>query len=124
MEKFNPSELANLVMILKIFENQPHNLAQFLVENQALTTSFRRKLKDSQALSKMSKQGFDFEDLYFSNIEEMKIYYESLLDHEDNNLEELVQEIQEKLKTALFYEDYEAAIRYRDHLKKIKRKKS
>lgn len=124
MEKFNQSEIANLVMILKIFDGQPHNLVQFLIENNAITPSFRKKLKDSQSLSRMSKNGFSFEELNFSNIEEMKAYYESLLNDENGVLEDMIVEIQEKLKNSLLYEDYESAIRYRDHLKKLKKKKN
>jgi excinuclease UvrABC helicase subunit UvrB len=123
MEKFNSSELANLVMILKIFNDQPHNLAHFLMENGAITSSFRKKLKDSQSLSRITKDGFDFENLHFSSIEEMKNYYESLLDNESGSYDDIINDLTEKLKRALLFEDYEAAIRYRDHLKKIKKKK-
>lgn len=123
MDKFNQSEVANLVMILKIFNDQPHNLAQFLLENNAITSVFRKKLKDSQSLSKMSKSGFNFEEFNFNNIEQMKNYYESLLSDDNGSIEDAIVDINDKLKNALLLEDYESAIRYRDRLKKLKKKK-
>ena len=80
MEPYNPSELSNLVMILKLFNDQPHHLAVFLSENMAFTKEFRNKIKDSQTLSKLKKGGFTHENLHFNNIEDMKRYFDSLLD--------------------------------------------
>lgn len=123
MKKYNSAEIANLIMILKLFEGQPHHLANFLIENGGLTESFRQKIKDSQNLSKLASNGFDWEKMYFSSIEEMKNYFESLLEIEGEDINETINNLESKLKIALQNEDYESAIRYRDHLKKLKRKK-
>lgn len=122
MEKFNQAEIANLVVILKIFEGQPHHLAHFLIENNAITLNFRQNLQDSQSILKIKNDGFDYENLHFNNIEEMKNYFESLLNIESSNIEKTIIDFKLKLKEALDSEDYESAIRYRDYIKRISKK--
>jgi hypothetical protein len=116
------SEYENLLIVLKLFQNRPHHLTKFLIENKALNSDFLSKLSDSDKLSDMSKNGIKDNHLHFNTISEMKKYYSSLIDDLENlkrkkTKEELTEELNEKLKFAIESENYEEASRIRDYMK-------
>jgi hypothetical protein len=116
------SEYENLLIVLKLFQNRPHHLTKFLIENKALNSDFLSKLSDSDKLSDMSKNGIKDYHLHFNTISEMKKYYSSLIDDLENlkrkkTKEELTEELNEKLKFAIESENYEEASRIRDYMK-------
>lgn len=116
------SEYENLLMILKLFQNRPHHLTKFLLDNKALNSDFLKKISESDRLSEMAKGGIKENHLHFSDISEMKKYYQSLLfDLNDlknkKNIEELTLELNEKLKKCIEIEDFEEASRIRDYMR-------
>ena len=118
----NSESYQNLLVVLKLFQNRPHHLTSFLIENKALNSDFLEKISDSQKLSNMAKNGIKDNFLHFNSISEMKKYYQSLLDDLENlkNLktkEELELELNEKLQKAIQTENYEEASRIRDYMK-------
>ena len=118
------SEYENLLVVLKLFQNRPHHLTKFLIENKALNSEFLSKISDSDKLSDMAKNGIKDNYLHFNTISEMKKYYSSLVDDLENlkrkkTKEELTEELNQKLKEAIESEKYEEASRIRDYMKKI-----
>jgi cysteinyl-tRNA synthetase len=116
------SEYENLLVVLKLFQNRPHHLTKFLIENKAINSDFLSKISDSDKLSDMAKNGIKDNYLHFNTISEMKRYYSSLLDDLENlkrkkTKEELTMELNQKLKDAIEKENYEEASRIRDYMK-------
>jgi len=116
------SEYENLLVVLKLFQNRPHHLTKFLIENKAINSDFLSKISDSDKLSDMAKNGIKDNYLHFNTISEMKKYYSSLLDDLENlkrkkTKEELTMELNQKLKDAIEKENYEEASRIRDYMK-------
>ena len=116
------SEYENLLVVLKLFQNRPHHLTKFLIENKAINPDFLSKISDSDKLSDMAKNGIKDNFLHFNTISEMKRYYSSLIDDLENlkrkkTKEELSIEINQKLKDAIEKENYEEASRIRDYMK-------
>jgi|APCry1669189665_1035243.scaffolds.fasta_scaffold01239_7 hypothetical protein len=112
----------NLLIVLKLFQNRPHHLSKFLIENKALNPDFLEKITDSDKLSDMAKNGIKDNYLHFNSISEMKNYYTSLIDDLENlkkkkTKEELEIELNQKLKLAIEREDYDAASRIRDYMR-------
>lgn len=111
----------NLLVVLKLFQNRPHHLTKFLIENEALNSKFLEKINDSEKLSEMSELGIKDNILHFNSITEMREYYKSLMDDlehlkERKTKEELEVELNHKLKSALMNENYEEAARIRDYM--------
>ena len=116
------SEYENLLVVLKLFQNRPHHLTKFLIENKAINSDFLSKISDSDKLSDMAKNGIKDNYPHFNTISEMKKYYSSLLDDLENlkrkkTKEELTMELNQKLKDAIEKENYEEASRIRDYMK-------
>ena len=112
----------NLLIVLKLFQNRPHHLSKFLIENNALNPEFLDKITDSDKLSDMAQNGIKDNYLHFNSISEMKKYYSSLIDDLENlkkkkTKEELEIEINQKLKSAIERENYEEASRIRDYMR-------
>ena len=112
----------NLLIVLKLFQNRPHHLSKFLIENNALNPDFLDKITDSDKLSDMAQNGIKDNYLHFNSISEMKKYYSSLIDDLENlkkkkTKEELEIEINQKLKSAIERENYEEASRIRDYMR-------
>lgn len=112
----------NLLVVLRLFQNRPHHLTKFLIDNNALNSDFLNKIKDSDKLSNMAINGIKDNYLHFNSIEEMKKYYSSLIDDLENlklkkTKEELEISLNDKLSMAIQREDYEEASRIRDYMK-------
>jgi hypothetical protein len=112
----------NLLIVLKLFQNRPHHLSKFLIENKALNSDFLEKITDSDKLSDMAENGIKDNYLHFNSISEMKKYYSSLIDDLENlrkkkSKEELEIDVNQKLKSAIEREDYEDATRIRDYMR-------
>ena len=112
----------NLLIVLKLFQNRPHHLSKFLIENNALNPEFLDKITDSDRLSDMAENGIKDNYLHFNSISEMKDYYKSLIDDLENlkrkkTKEELEIEVNRKLIIAIEREDYDSASRIRDYMR-------
>ena len=73
----------NLIVVLKLFQNRPHHLSKFLIDNKALNPEFLSKIADSEKLSEIAENGIKDNFLHFNSISEMKRYYTSLIDDLD-----------------------------------------
>ena len=62
------NEYENLLVVLKLFQNRPHHLTKFLIENKALNYDFLSKISDSDNLSDMAKNGIKDNHLHFNTI--------------------------------------------------------
>ncbi len=112
----------NLLVVLKIFQNRPHHLSNFLLENGALTNDFLNKISNSDKLSEIANTGVKDNFLHFNSISEMKSYYTSLIDDLDGlgkkkSKEEVAIHLNEKLQNAIDREDYDEASRIRDYMR-------
>ena len=112
----------NLLIVLKLFQNRPHHLSKFLIENNALNPEFLDKITDSDRLSDMAENCIIDNYLHFNSISEMKDYYKSLIDDLENlkrkkTKEELEIEVNRKLIIAIEREDYDSASRIRDYMR-------
>ena len=112
----------NLIVVLKLFQNRPHHLAKFLTENKAINPDFLEKISDSDKISDMARNGIKDNHLHFNTINEMKKYYNSLVNDLDNlkrkkNKEEMTKELKEKLQISIINEDFEEACRIRDYMR-------
>lgn len=118
----NSSSYNNLLVVLKLFQNRPHHLTKFLIENKALNLDFLNKISESDKLSDMALNGIKDKYLNFTSIFEMKTYYLSLIDDLENlkgkkTREELSIELNEKLQKSIMDEDYEESARIRDYMR-------
>jgi excinuclease UvrABC helicase subunit UvrB len=111
---------SNLINLLKLFQDRPNHLANFLLENDAFSDSFIKKLNDSDKLSELSENLTD-KDVYFSSIDEMNRFYKLLIDDLESikktkTKKELMIELNRKIQDAIQNEDYEEAARIRDYI--------
>jgi excinuclease UvrABC helicase subunit UvrB len=111
---------SNLINLLKLFQDRPNHLANFLIENDAFSDSFIKKLNDSDKLSELSENLTD-KDVYFSSIDEMNRFYKLLIDDLESikktkTKKELMIELNQKVQDAINNEDYEEAARIRDYI--------
>lgn len=110
---------SNLINLLKLFQDRPNHLANFLIENDALSDSFINKLNNSDKLSELSENLT--KDIYFSTIDEMNRFYKLLIDDLESikktkTKKELMIELKRKIHDAIHNEDYEEAARIRDYI--------
>ncbi len=98
-----------LANFLKMFQGKRWLLAKFLIDNNAITDSFLKKinLEDTEPIT-------DFE-----NIEKLNLYFNKLISKESENHR---MSLEVKLIELLEQERYEEAAKLRDWLKKNKKK--
>ena len=84
----------SLVILLKMFKNRPYHLAKYLVENEALTESFIKKIKSSDKLKDLTEEEKKSEQrllpvpvpVYFVDISQMESFYSSFIDDINTSL--------------------------------------
>lgn len=119
----------SLVILLKMFKNRPYHLAKYLVENEALTESFIKKLKSSDKLKDLTEEEKKSEQkllpvpvpVYFVDISQMENFYNSFIDDinqlsKEKGIVEVTRELNEKLDSLIKQEKYEEAARVRDYM--------
>lgn len=116
----------NLISLLKIFKNRPYHLSKYLLDNQAFNNDFLKKIKKSDKLSDISDINLP---TYFSNINQMEDFYNSLLEESKENpvkrtKKEISEDLNLKLNKLIENEMYEEAAALRDFMLKsgIKKK--
>lgn len=118
----------NLVTLLKFFKGRPYYLAKYLVDNSALSDSFIEILLKSGKLKEIEeslRMGGNLPIIQFNNITDMQLYYKSLqLSSNRENMDEVCNELNEKLDNLIKEEKFEEAAGLRDYMKynKIRRK--
>lgn len=119
----------NLLCFLRLFQNRPHHLAKYFLENQCFTEEFINNITQSKKLIDLGEK-YDLGEIpniYFLNFKDMLKFYENLSN--EYNLEGLdedkvKEELNSKLDDLLKLEKYEEAIKLRDFMiqNNIKRK--
>lgn len=107
----------NLISLLKIFKNRPYHLSKYLLEHDALTDGFLKKLVNSDKLNKFSDENYI--NSYFTNINQMEDFYNSLLDEINNynkDKESLSISLNKRLTQLILEEKYEEAATLRDFM--------
>jgi len=122
------SQYKKFIIFLEMFQNRPHHLARFLLENNILTVDFLKKLSDNTTLNQITDISKMKEEVYFKNIAEMKKYYKSIIypiDDERGNMtkKEWSIEVNTRLYDAIEKENYEEACRLRDYMNRHNIKK-
>lgn len=122
------AQYKKFILFLEMFQNRPHHLARFLLENNILNVDFLKKLSDNTSLNHITDINKMKEEVYFKNITEMKKYYKSIIypiDEERDKMtsEEWEIEINNRLRVSIDRENYEESCRLRDYMKKHNIKK-
>ena len=114
----NNSMLLHLIILLKMFNDRPNHLARYLLEHDAFTDIFMDKLTKSEILSKFSTIQTEHTPIpFFTDIKSMEDYYSSLVNNKiDQNI---IDDLNLKLASALIEERYEDAAEIRDYMIKI-----
>jgi hypothetical protein len=112
---YNEEFKKNLINFLKRFQNRPHHLAIFLIQNSALTEVFIERIIKSGELDKPEP--------IFNDISQMEEYYNSLIDVNITNEEEVTELLNKKLDVYILEEKFEEAAKLRDYMKKNKIKR-
>jgi hypothetical protein len=121
----NDSSFRNLVIILKMFNNRPYHLAKYLIENSALTDQFINKIKNNDKLKEFeneigSNQSLVTSSMYFTDIEKMENFYNSIIDDIEKiskeNPEEIRIKLNQKIDELIKQEKYEEAAKVRDYM--------
>jgi hypothetical protein len=113
----NNSEL-NLVNLFKLFKNRPHHLTRFLLDQDALKDNFLKKINNNSKLSNLDSTDINE---YFNSIDDMKDHYSLYINDVEiskrkKTKEELIEELNLKIKEAIELENYEEAARIRDYM--------
>ena len=108
----------NLVNFFKLFKNRPHHLTRFLLDQDALTDKFLKKINNNQRLSEL--ESFDINES-FNSIDEMKDHFSLYINDVEINSkkktkEEIVAELIQRIKDAVENENYEEAAKIRDYM--------
>jgi len=112
----------NLISLLKIFKNRPYHLSKYLLDNNAFSDDFIKKINNSDKLNSFSEQSLDIPK-HFPSISQMEDFYNSLLEEvkeEDKSLKrskkQLLSDLTEKLNKLISEEKYEEAAALRDFM--------
>jgi hypothetical protein len=119
----------NLISFLKLFQNRPLHLAQYLIDNDCLNDDFKKSILESKKLIQLSED-FELNDIpnvYFLNFKEMLKFFESISNEynlSNKNDDQIYEELNSKLEQFIKQEKYEDAIKIRDYMIRndIKRK--
>jgi hypothetical protein len=117
----------NLVTLLKLFKNRPYHLAKFLVDKKALTDKFYQEILSSNKLPDLDFDSKKQKPIYFSSIDQMEDYFQSLLEPQKakpKTTQQIEKELNTKLDQLIKNENYEDAACLRDYMimKGFKRK--
>jgi protein-arginine kinase activator protein McsA len=108
----------NLVNFFKLFKNRPHHLTRFLLDQDALTDKFLKKINNNQRLTEIER--FDTNES-FNSIDEMKDHFSLYINDVEINSkkktkEEVIDELTQRIKDAVDNENYEEAAKIRDYM--------
>lgn len=111
----------NLLKLMILFKNRPNHLYKYLMDNHAFTEDFLKRTSMSSKLKSMQIPV----DLNFNNVDKMNDFFDSLYFQDESNESKTDKEKKwnQKLLEAISNEDYEAASRIRDYMKKHNLKK-
>ena len=119
------SNYKNLSKFLKFFINRPNHLARYLIDNDALSNDFLKKLNSFED-TELDENNLI--SVYFLDIDQMNNFFKNLIENKKissvEKNENLYKELEKELENCIIEERYEDAIRIRDYLKNIRNKRS
>jgi len=101
----------NFKQLLELFQKHPNMFLTILHRNEAFTEEFKKKLSITVIKEKP----------YFTDIEKMMEYYQTLINDDNQNVDKEIL-WNEKLRQAVADQKYEDAAIIRDYMKKKKYK--
>ena len=118
----------NLTILLNMFRNRPYHLAKFLIENNAISSEFTKKLINSDKLKELSNTDNPLLPNYFYDIKQMEDFYNSFIDDfkqlsNGKGIEEITKELNSKLENFIILEKFEEAAKLRDYMNRNKIKR-
>lgn len=121
-------EYKNLVILLNMFKNRPYHLAKYLMENNALSDEFIKKLINSDKLKEFSESENSLVPNCFYDIKQMENFYNSFIDDfkqlsKGKGIEEITKELNSKLENLIILEKFEEAAKLRDYMSRNKIKR-
>jgi excinuclease UvrABC helicase subunit UvrB len=107
----------NLVNFLKLFKDRPYHLANYLIDNYAISSSFINKILNSDKLKNFKEQP----DTYFYDIAEMEDFFNSFIDIKElkankKNIEKITKDVNDKMNNFIKEEKFEDAVQLRDYM--------
>lgn len=99
-----------LLILIKLFDNKPHFLAKYLIDNSALSSEFIDNIMCSTKLENL--ENLDLKS--FKTISEMNNFFKSLVTNID--FSESIPELIKKLDALVDKEKYEEAAKLRDYI--------
>lgn len=110
----------NLLALLKEFKNRPYHLAKYLIDNEALSDKFIKKICESEELNiRNERSNNNSIPHYFLDIAHMTDYFNSFMDGSQPKVKSVMsitRELNSKLDQCLKEDKYEDAIRIRDYM--------
>ncbi|HQA20034.1 MAG TPA: UvrB/UvrC motif-containing protein [Bacilli bacterium] len=110
---------SNLIKLFKLFKNRPNHLVRFLLDNDALNDKFIKNVKNNLKLSKDIQES----DLNksFDSIDDLKDHFSIFVNDIETSKKkksknEIIEELNFKIKDAVENENYEEAARIRDYM--------
>lgn len=121
----NSDKERKILTLIKLFNNRPHVLTRYLIQNSAFSNTFLDKLMNNKKIDDILKGDMDniIQDYDFNTISDVENYYNSFLEESGKTRLELSNELNTKLKNAIKNEKYEDAAKIRDYMKKNNIKK-
>jgi hypothetical protein len=121
-----------LAALFHMFRDKPHMLADYFEKYDALNDNFMSMILNSESLDKIADKMENDEDIekpYFTNIEDMQIYYNSLFEADRTtkrtNIHPVLgastneEALRKQLADAVEADDFEKAVKIRDYMLKL-----
>lgn len=111
----------NLISLLRIFQNRPHHLAKYFIQNKSFDKEFENNILNSKKLSELSNK-YEFSEIptiYFLNFKDMLKFFDNMSNEyslDNQELEKTQEELNRKLDELIKSEKYEDAIKIRDYM--------
>jgi hypothetical protein len=108
----------NLYNLFKSFRGRYYHLIKFLIDQNAINPEFLERVSKSTKITTNPNTNF-------KNINEMDVYYKSMVNDLDVmgtglSIDDFLVELDKKIELAIQVEDYEEAARIRDYIKSKK----
>jgi|AntRauTorcE11897_2_1112592.scaffolds.fasta_scaffold00051_88 Mg/Co/Ni transporter MgtE len=113
----NSGRYDKILLLIKMFNNRPHLLTRYLLENSAFDDKFIEKVLQNKKIDEVFESQEKVEDIKFGTISEIQDYYNSLIETSGKSKSQLSNELNNKLNIAILNEKYEEAAKIRDYMK-------
>jgi protein-arginine kinase activator protein McsA len=122
----NNDKYKNLIILFELFNNRPHHLAKYLIENSALDENFMKNIEKSKKLNDISNlENTNHSHILenFKSIREIDDFYDSIIENSERDINRITIDLNRRLKDLLEFENYEEAAKLRDYMRRKNIKK-